>query len=99
MESSYKWSVRWTENPKELVRFQYFPPKININLNGISRDHIISINYGFKNNIDYKIISHPANCQLLRHSENSKKYTKCDLTLKELLNKIKKWNKKYGALI
>lgn len=66
------------------------------NLNGVSRDHIISVRYGFDNNIDPKIISHPANCQLLRHNDNVSKCSKCNLTLEQLLIKIEKWNKKYN---
>lgn len=62
------------------------------NSNGICRDHIISVYYGFKNNIDPKIISHPANCQLVRHSYNCSKHTKCELTLKQLLHRIKHWD-------
>lgn len=62
---------------------------------GVSRDHIISVSYGFANNIDPKIISHPANCRIIPHSENKRKSTKCDLTVDQLLEKIKIWNEKY----
>ena len=65
------------------------------NLNGISRDHIISVDYGFKNNIDPNIIRHPANCQLLRHNDNVSKNSKSSMTIEELKDKIDKWNKKY----
>lgn len=65
------------------------------NTNGVSRDHIISVNYGFMNNIDPRIISHPANCRIIRQSDNKKKSTKCELTLAQLLDKIKAWDKKY----
>jgi hypothetical protein len=65
------------------------------NLNGISRDHMVSVRYGFDNNIDPKIISHPANCQLLPHSSNVSKYTKCSITLEDLLLRIEQWDKKY----
>jgi hypothetical protein len=68
----------------------------NNNLNGISRDHIISIDYGFKNNIDHNIINHPANCQLLKQNENASKHTNCGMTLDELEIKIFEWNKKYN---
>lgn len=67
------------------------------NLAGISRDHIISVKYGFDNNIDPAIISHPANCRLITHTENSSKNQKSLLTLNELLFKIDKWNKKYNS--
>jgi len=60
---------------------------------GVSRDHVISVAYGFENNIDPLIIKHPANCQLLRHSDNSSKHIKCDMVIENLLEKINKWNK------
>lgn len=61
------------------------------NQNGVSRDHIYSIMSGFINNISPDIISHPANCQLIRHKENVSKGKKCDITIEDLLNKIKNW--------
>lgn len=65
------------------------------NLSGISRDHIISVRYGFDNKIDPKIISHPANCQLMQHGKNVSKGTKCNLTIEELFDRINIWNDKY----
>jgi hypothetical protein len=66
------------------------------NLNGISRDHIYSRDKGFENLIDPYIISHPANCQLLRHNDNASKHSDCDIELESLIEKIQKWNQKYG---
>ena len=66
------------------------------NLTGVSRDHMVSVKYGFEHNIDPKIISHPANCKLMIHSENVKKYNRCSITLEELLVRIENWNKKYN---
>ena len=66
------------------------------NLNGVSRDHMISINYGYINNIDPKLIGHPANCQLLQHSQNNKKKTDCSITLDELNQKIVEFEKLYN---
>ena len=68
------------------------------NLNGVSRDHMFSIKEGFLQNIDSKIISHPANCKLMRHNDNVSKYKKCSLTLVELINKIEEWNNKYASV-
>jgi uncharacterized Zn finger protein (UPF0148 family) len=73
----------------------YKPKNRGNNLNGVSRDHIVSVKYGFENNVEPSIISHPANCQLMRHNDNVSKYTKNDLTVEELLKKIKEWNEKY----
>lgn len=61
------------------------------NLNGISRDHMISIKHGYENNISSEIIKHPANCQLIIHNENVRKHKNCSITLKELLDKINTW--------
>ena len=66
------------------------------NLNGISRDHMFSIDEGFKNNIKPELIAHPANCKLVSQRENSSKYKKSSITLEELKIKIENWNKKYG---
>jgi len=68
------------------------------NINGASRDHIISVSYGFANKIDPKIISHPANCQIVIHKDNKLKSSKCGMMVDELLEKIKLWDEKYGAL-
>jgi endogenous inhibitor of DNA gyrase (YacG/DUF329 family) len=65
------------------------------NLGGVSRDHMMSINFGYKNGIESEMIKHPANCQLLVHNDNSSKNNKCSLTLDELQNRINEWNKKY----
>lgn len=68
------------------------------NLFGVSRDHIVSVRFGFDNHIDPKIISHPANCQLLRHNDNVSKHKKCDMSINEILEKIKNWDDKYNKL-
>ena len=77
----------------------YAPKNHGDNLEGISRDHLVSIDFGFKNNIDPKTMSHPANCRLIQHSKNVSKGVDCSITLDELLEKIKNWNRKYGGLV
>ena len=66
------------------------------NLDGISRDHMISCRYGYDNNIDPYVISHPANCKLMSHHKNSSKYTDCSISIKELEERIRTWNNRYG---
>ena len=66
------------------------------NLNGVSRDHMVSVKFGYENNIDPNIIGHPANCRLMRHNDNVSKYEGCSITLKELKVRIQKWNNKYN---
>lgn len=69
----------------------YKAPNKGNNPNGVSRDHMISIDYGWRNNIPSNIISHPANCELLPHKKNYDKRTNCSLTLEDLLERIKQW--------
>lgn len=66
------------------------------NIGGVSRDHMISVKEGFKLGIDTKLLSHPANCQLMVHSDNISKNKKSSLTLDELINRVNKWNIKYN---
>jgi len=66
------------------------------NLNGVSRDHMFSVNEGFKLGIDAKIIAHPANCKLMQHNDNSKKWKHSSITIDELLKRIEEWDSKYG---
>lgn len=77
----------------------YCTPGYNHNLknvSGVSRDHMISKNFGWLNKIDPYFISHPANCKLITQLENNIKYVKCSLTLEELKERIKIWNSKYN---
>lgn len=75
----------------------YKPTNHGNNLNGVSRDHIISINEGFKQNIDPYFISHPCNCQILLQKDNAKKHTKYDIKIDDLIQKIKIFDEKYGS--
>lgn len=65
------------------------------NIDGVSRDHLISVSYGFENDINPKIIAHPANCRIMLHSKNKLKHTSCAITLDELLVRIRIWDEKY----
>jgi hypothetical protein len=65
------------------------------NMKGVSRDHMVSISFGFENKIPPHIIRHPANCQLLLQSHNASKKSKCAITIEELMERIETWNKKY----
>lgn len=77
----------------------YKPTNKGNNLLGISRDHMYSIMDGYKNGIDSKLISHPANCRLILQTENSRKHSKSIIDFKILMDRIKEWNNKYGAIV
>lgn len=66
----------------------------NKNPNGISRDHLMSIQEGWIFKVNPDIISHPANCQLVFHYQNNSKNTKSIITLDELLKKMEKLEKR-----
>lgn len=63
----------------------YHPTK---NPNGICRDHIVSVEFGWRNNIDPVIISSPYNCQFITNAENISKSDSSWMTIDELINRI-----------
>lgn len=65
----------------------------------MSRDHLYTVSDGFKNKVDPNIIKHPANCELILHTDNQKKNVKSKITLDELLKRIESWDKKYNTEI
>lgn len=48
-------------------------------------DHIFSISEGFKHNIDPKIIGHISNLRIIPAKDNLSKYSKCAVTIEELM--------------
>lgn len=66
-----------------------------INPHGMSRDHMLSISYGWKKEIPPKIISHPANCELMKYDENLQKGWKSSMNYNDLIRRIKQWDIKY----
>ena len=75
----------------------YKPKNRGDNLNGVSRDHAVSVRYGFDNNISAEHLAHPANCVLMRHHDNVSKHSKISMTYDELLERIEAWEKKYSG--
>ena len=61
------------------------------NPEGMTRDHMVSVDYGYKNSIDPKTISHPANCEFLSVYENARKGRKCSITIEQLYERIANW--------
>ena len=64
------------------------------NINGVSRDHIISISEGFRKGYDPELLAHPANCKLVLHYENKKKSDKSGISINELKERIKKFGRR-----
>jgi hypothetical protein len=72
--------------------------KNNRDKDSLVRDHMYGRKNGFLNEVFPEIIRHPANCQLISHSENIKKSKKKNdsiINLDELFVRIKKWNIPY----
>ena len=42
------------------------------------------------------MLAHPANCQLLIHSDNIRKHAKLGMSVEELKSRIKNWDVKYN---
>lgn len=76
----------------------YLPTNKGNNLNGVSRDHMLSVREGFELGIDPKLLAHPANCKLMIHNENVSKNKKSSITYEELLERIKYFNEKYNLV-
>lgn len=83
--------IEGIEYLKELGR--YSPSNRKNNLSGASFDHMYSIKDGYVNRIDCSIISHPANCRIMPHSENNLKNIDSSITLENLLERIKLFDK------
>lgn len=92
-KSSFKHGFKTNNiNEIELIKkYGIFCPKTNTK--GCVRDHLLSRRYGFDNNIPIWIISHPANCEVILHSENVRRSMTCDnlISLEELLRRIENW--------
>lgn len=69
----------------------YSPANKRNNLNGVSKDHMVSVKTGFELGIDPNVIKHPANCKLMRHRENQNKNSKSSITVADLLERINHW--------
>jgi hypothetical protein len=69
----------------------YSPSNKGNNINGVSRDHMVSVRTGFDLGIDPEIIKHPANCKIMLHKQNQSKREKSSITVEELLERIRNW--------
>jgi hypothetical protein len=67
------------------------------NPQGAARDHMYSISEGFKNSIPVEIMKHPANCEVMLQRDNTKKRTRCSITIEELYERIAIWDEKYST--
>lgn len=74
----------------------YRPKNRGDNLSGVSRDHAVSVRYGFDNKLPSEHLAHPANCVLMQHGKNVSKGKNITMSYAELLNRIEVWDKKYG---
>lgn len=62
------------------------------NVTGVSRDHMFSVEEGWRLQVDPTIISHPANCHLITQSDNSIKGISSSITLSQLMIRINQWD-------
>ena len=62
------------------------------NMNGLTRDHKVSVNEAIKNNYDPYYIKHPLNCRLMNFSENYRKGTNSSLSYNKLIEIVDKYD-------
>jgi hypothetical protein len=73
----------------------YSPPSVeNPNYTGVTWDHLYPIHLGFLNKVPPEIMKHPANAELIPHSENKRRYQqeKFTISLDKLYERIKLWD-------
>jgi hypothetical protein len=67
-----------------------------------SVDHRLTITEGFyrgKRQVPWQYICHPANLQMLTKSDNSSKYTHSDISPRQLMNRIRRFETKFGRVL
>lgn len=64
------------------------------NLDGLSRDHRVSVNESIANNYDPYYITHPLNCELMTHTDNNKKKTQSSITYSALKKLVDDYDSK-----
>ena len=92
-EGSFKHGFETKSESQKALLTNYGVFNAKYNTTGCVRDHLLSRRYGFDNNVDPEIISHPANCEIVLHSENIRRANTNDnlITLEELLERIESW--------
>lgn len=58
------------------------------NINGLSRDHKVSVNSAILNNYDYYYITHPMNCEIITHKLNNTKKTRSSISYVDLVKLV-----------
>lgn len=88
--SAYKFKVKQlTSRTYKKYKNIINPNDLKIGVCDYQVDHIYSIRHGFENSVDPAIISDIANLRLLWHTDNKSKHIRSDITLEDLMAKIK----------
>lgn len=66
----------------------------NININGVSRDHKVSVRDAIKYNYDPYYIKHPLNCEIMLHEQNQQKGTNSSISYEELIKLVDDYESK-----
>jgi hypothetical protein len=67
------------------------------NLDGLSRDHKVSISDAIKYNYDPYYISHPCNCELMPHRLNGVKKSKSSIKYEDLISMVNQYDSVKGV--
>lgn len=69
------------------------------NLNGLSKDHKVSVKYAFENSCDPFYITHPLNCEIMKQSKNARKNRKNSISYNELIKSIDEYENSKNWLL
>ena len=92
IKASFSFGLEDFKKVKGFELVQKYGMYSSTNINGVARDHMISMEYGWENNIPPEVIAHPANCEIIIQRNNSSKGKNCSISLEELYERIKNWN-------
>lgn len=66
------------------------------NINGVTRDHKVSVNEAIIHGYDPYYIKHPLNCELMLFGANAKKHAKSSITYDELVRQVNEYDRMVG---
>ena len=80
--------INATEKIYKKLKNEINPKNLKRAMHHYNLDHIVSIDFGFRNNIPVEIIAHPVNLRIISEHDNFSKGARSDMTIDELYRRI-----------
>lgn len=92
---SYRYKARFKINSENISTIKGYDLFLKLgryhptdNPNGVVKDHMVSVDFGRRNNIPPEVIGNLMNCEFLSFRDNLKKSNDCSMTIEKLLKRI-----------